>query len=75
MFCFIERSHGKGFFSLFFIAAHILMGRQCSVKRVFCKTWTGILANSANSADPDQTPQNAASDQALHSLLKLHEVK
>ena len=28
-----------------------------------------------NSADPDQTPQNAASDQGLHSLLKLQEVK
>ena len=25
----------------------------------------------ANSADPDQTPQNAASDQGLHCLLKL----
>ena len=28
---------------------------ECSVKRVTCKTWTGILANSA---DPDQTLQN-----------------
>ena len=29
----------------------------------------------ANSADPDQTPQNAESDQDLHCLLKLQEVK
>ena len=31
-------------------------------KRPFCMT-------SANSAKPDQTPQNAASDQVLYSLL------
>ena len=42
------------------------------VKRIVCKTWTGSLAKSA---DPDQTPQNAASDQGLHCLLKLQEVK
>ena len=42
------------------------------VKRVICKTWTGTRANSA---DPDQTPQNAASDQDLHCLLKLQEVE
>ena len=29
----------------------------------------------ANSADPDQMPQNAASDQCLHNLLKSQEVK
>ena len=29
----------------------------------------------APSADPDQMPQNAASDQGLHSLLKLQEIK
>ena len=29
-------------------------------EEVICKIWTGILAYSA---DPDQTPQNAASDQ------------
>ena len=45
---------------------------ECCVKRVICKTWTGTLANSA---DPDQTPQNAASDQVLHYLLKLQEIK
>ena len=28
-----------------------------------------------NSADPEQTPQNAASDQGLYCLLKLQEVK
>ena len=42
------------------------------VKRIICKTWTGTLANSA---DPDQTLQNAASDQGLQYLLKLQEVK
>ena len=36
------------------------------------KIWTGTLANSAK---PDQTPQNATSDQGLHCLLKLQEVK
>ena len=37
-----------------------------------CKTWIGTLANSA---DSDQVPQNAVSDQGLHCLLKLQEVK
>ena len=41
---------------------------ECRVTRFICKTWTGTLANSA---DPDQTPQNAASDQSLHCLRKL----
>ena len=36
------------------------------------KTCSEILTNSA---DPDQTPQNAASDQGLHCLFKLQEVK
>ena len=45
---------------------------ECSVKGVIYKTYTGTLANSA---DPDQTTQNAASDQGLHCLLKLREVK
>ena len=44
----------------------------CRVKRVICKTWTGTLGSSA---DLDQIPQNAASDQGLHCLLKLQEVK
>ena len=39
---------------------------------IICKTLTGTLANSA---DPDKTPQNAASDQGLHCLLKLEKVK
>ena len=38
------------------------------MKRVICKTWIGALVNSA---DPDQTSQNAASDQGLHCFLKL----
>ena len=42
------------------------------MKRVISKTCTGILVNSA---DPDQTPQNAASDQGLHGLLKLKELR
>ena len=29
----------------------------------------------ANSADPDQMPQKAASDQGLHYLLKLQKIK
>ena len=45
---------------------------ECRVKRVIWKTWTETFANSA---DPDQTLQNAASDQGLHCLLKLWEVK
>ena len=44
---------------------------ECSMKRVICKTWTGT---SANCADQDQTPQNAASDQGLHHVLKLQEI-
>ena len=52
------------------------MTSECNVKRIICKTWTGLLAGTlAISADPDQTPQNAASDQALHCLLTLQEVK
>ena len=43
---------------------------ECSV--VICKTWTGTLANSA---DPDEMSQNSASDQSLHCLFKLQEVK
>ena len=45
---------------------------ECHVKRVICKTWTETLANSA---DPDQTPLDEASDQGLHCLHKLKEVK
>ena len=37
-----------------------------------CETWTGPLANSA---DPTQMPQNAASDWGLHFLLKLQDDK
>ena len=49
---------------------------ECCAKTVIRKTWTGFSAGTlANSADPDQMPQNMASDQGLHCLLKLHEVK
>ena len=44
-------------------------------QRVICKTWTGIFGTLANSADPDQMLQNVVSDQGLHCLLKLQEVK
>ena len=45
---------------------------ECHVKRVISKTWTGTLVNIA---DPDKTPQIAASDKGLHCLLNLQEVK
>ena len=45
---------------------------ECLVKKAICETWTGTLANSA---DPDQTLQNAVSDQGLLCLLKLQKVK
>ena len=45
---------------------------KCRVKRVNCKTWTVALANGA---DPDQTPQDTASDQGLHCSLKCQEDK
>ena len=50
----------------------VTVASECPIKSVICKTWIRTLANSA---DPDQTPQNAASDQGLHCLLKLQEVK
>ena len=52
-------------------AIFVAVTLECLVKRFICKTWTWILANSV---DPDQMPQNVASDQGLHSLLKLQEV-
>ena len=52
------------------------MTSECVVKRVIYKTWTGLSAwTLADSTDPDQTPQNAASDHGLHFLLKLQEVQ
>ena len=48
------------------------MMSEYRVERVICKTLTGKLANNA---DSDLTPQNAASDQGLHCLLKLQKVK
>ena len=53
-------------------AVLVAMTSESSVKRVICKTWTGKLANSA---DQDQVPQNTASDQGLHYLLKLQDIK
>ena len=50
------------------------MASLCCVKKVICRNWTGLSAGSlANNADSDQMPQNAASDQGLHCLLKLKE--
>ena len=51
-------------------AIHVAVKSECSVKTVICN-----IGTLANSADPDQTPQNAVFDQGLHCLLKLHEVK
>ena len=48
---------------------------ECCVKRVICKTCTGLSTGTlANNADPDGM-QYAASDQGLHCFLKLQEVK
>ena len=52
-------------------AVLVAVTSECRVKRFNCKTWIGTLANSA---EPDQTPQNAASFQSLHCLIKLQEV-
>ena len=35
--------------------------------------WRSIIGTLANSVDPDQTPQSAASDQGLHCLHYEHE--
>ena len=56
---------------LFIAALFLSLWLQYRVKRVICKTWTGTLASSAGQ---DQTPQNTASDQGLHCLVKLQEV-
>ena len=40
-------------------ASLVAVTSECHVKRVICKMLTGALATSA---DPDQTPRNAASD-------------
>ena len=53
-------------------ACLVAVTSECRVKRFFCKTWTGTLANNA---DPDQTPENAAFDQDMNCLLKLQDVK
>ena len=42
---------------------------------VIGKTWTGTFGVLVNAVDPDQTPQNTASDQDMHCLLKLLELK
>ena len=61
---------GNGFF--YSCAFLVAVTSECRVKKAVCKIWTGTLANSA---DPDQTSQNAASDQDLHCLLKLRKFK
>ena len=54
----------------------IAVRSDCCVKGVICKTRTGCSVGIlANTAAQDQTPQNAASDQGLHCLLKLQEVR
>ena len=53
-----------------------LIGYTCAINTIlFCKTWTEIFGTLANNADPAQAPRNAASDQTLHWLLKLEELK
>ena len=53
----------------------IAVRSDCCVKGVICKTRTGCSVGIlANTAAQDQTPQNAASDQGLHCLLKLQGV-
>ena len=47
--------------------------RVLLIEGYICKTRTGTFETLANSADLDQTLQNAASDQGLHNLLKLEE--
>ena len=37
---------------------------------LFMPAWRPIKGTLANSVDPDQTPQNAASDLGLHCLQK-----
>ena len=37
--------------------------------------WVNPYTHSANSADPDQTPQNLASDQDLNCLLTEHYIE
>ena len=46
------------------------MTSECLVKKVICTTGSGTLVNSADHA---HTPQNAASDQDLHCLLKVQD--
>ena len=49
---------------------------ECCIKKIICKIYTGLSAGTlANRADPDQTPQNAASDPNLRCLLNLQESK
>ena len=40
---------------------------------MYMYTWSPIKGTLANSVDPDQTPQNAASDQGLHCLHLVQE--
>ena len=47
---------------------------ECCGYRVICKN-PGTFGILANSIDPDQTSQNAASNQGLHCLLILQKVK
>ena len=53
-------------------AIFVAVTSERRVKRIICKTWSGALTNSAR---PDQTPQNAASVQDMHCLLKLRKLR
>ena len=51
-------------------AVLVTVTSECHVKRA--KTWTETLANSA---DSDQMPRNAASDQGLHCFINYRELR
>ena len=57
---------------IYSLAIHVTVTSECHVKKVVCKKKNDTLANRA---EPDQTLQNAASDQGLHCYLKYRKVR
>ena len=53
---------------------HSLVNDHCDVQLTHIRL-ASFLWNIGNGADPDQTPQNAASDQGLHCLLLEFSIK
>ena len=70
--CALDEIQVTGIYSRAILAA---VTSECCCYRVIYKTWTGTFGVLENSADPDQTPQMAVSDQILHCLLKLHDLR